>query len=438
MFSRGDRGRGAELRSGEFAEFESLETGQIPVILDASTQSPRERIPAAIWTLLAATFIMAIGFGLIVPVLPQYANSFGVDAMLVGVVVSAFAVMRLAWAPVAGPMVDRFGERIMYSSGMLIVAASSFATAAAETYLQLLLFRGLGGIGSVMFTLAASSMTVKYTPASLRGRVSSLWAGLFLIGGITGPFFGGLLAEFGMKIPFVAYGIALILAGLIVAVALRRPHEHGGDAAKQLPPMSLADAWPLREYRASLLFGFANGWAVMGMRIAVVPLFVAALMPDAPSVAGMVVAAGAAGNVLALQWAGRASDRVGRRPLILVGLSISLVGMLLYAFTGELWFVFVATVVTGFGSGLSAPSEQAALADIIGREHSGGRVLATFQMAQDAGQIVGPIVAGLVIGGFGFTWAFVLAACILAMPLVAWLFAPDTLAPENRAAATRR
>ena len=99
----------------------------------------------------------------------------------------------------------------------------------------------------------------------------------------------------------------------------------------------------------------------------------------------------------------------------------------MYALTSELWFVFVASVVAGFGSGLAAPAEQAALGDIIGRERSGGRVLAAFQMSQDAGQILGPIVAGWVVTMFGFSWSFAMGAAILLMALLAWVPAPDTL-----------
>ncbi|NLT26388.1 MAG: MFS transporter [Microbacteriaceae bacterium] len=415
-------------RAEERARLEALETGQIPLPAPAAAE-PAPRIPAEIWTLLASTFFIAVGFGLIVPVLPQYADSFGVSAFLVTIVVSAFAVMRLAAAPIAGPLVDRLGERPMYIAGLLIVAASSFATAFAGDYWQLLVYRGLGGIGSVMFTIAASSMVVKFSPPAIRGRVSSLWGGMFLIGGISGPFFGGLLAQLGVRVPFIAYGIGLCIAAAIVAVVLGRVQRRRAEAAAapKAPPMPLAEALALPAYRAALAFGFANGWANMGLRSAVVPLFVSQLLSGEPWAAGAIVAVGAVGNVLALQWAGRASDRLGRRPLILVGVAIAFVGIVLFAITGALWFAFVASFVAGLGSGLSAPAEQAAIADLIGRDRSGGRPLAVFQMSQDVGQIAGPMVAGLIIDAWGYPWAFGAAALVMAVPFVAWLLAPETL-----------
>lgn len=410
-------------------EFDSIETGQIPV---PTRRDPvAERIPAEIWVLIGATFFVAVGFGLVVPILPQYAQSFGVGATLVTVVVSAFAFMRLVTAPIAGPFVDRVGERIVYVSGLLIVAASSFATAAAGTYVQLLIFRGLGGIGSAMFSIAAASMVVKFAPPALRGRISSLWGGMFLIGSITGPLFGGLLAQAGTQVPFIVYGAALLVAALIVGVVLGiRGRNRRDDAARlnqKLPPLLLNEAVRVPAYRASLAFGFSNGWANMGIRAAVVPLFVAQIINDEPWAAGLVVAVNAVGNVLALQWSGRASDRLGRRPLIIAGLIVASAGMFGLAWGADLWYVLVVSAIAGFGSGLSSPTSQAAMADIIGRERSGGRALGTFQMSQDLGSIFGPIAAGVIIDLAGFSWAFVLASVVLLVPVFAWLAATDTL-----------
>lgn len=164
-------------------------TGQVPIV--SSVDGPRPPIPAEIWVLLVATFFIAIGFALIVPVLPQYALSFGVGATLVSVVVSAFAFMRLVFAPGAGALINRLGERRIYVAGLLIVAASTAAVAFAQDYWQLLVFRGLGGVGSVMFTISAAGMIARYSPPQIRGRISALWGGIFLIGNIAGPAVGG-------------------------------------------------------------------------------------------------------------------------------------------------------------------------------------------------------------------------------------------------------
>ena len=119
--------------------------------------------------------------------LPQFAQSFGVGATASSIVVSAFAFFRLVFAPVGGRLIARMGERPIYLAGLVIVAVSTGATAFAQTYWQLLVFRGVGGIGSVMFTVSAVALMVRLAPPTIRARVSSVYASAFLFGGILGP-----------------------------------------------------------------------------------------------------------------------------------------------------------------------------------------------------------------------------------------------------------
>lgn len=390
----------------------------------AAGHGEAERIPAEIWIILAATFFVAIGFGLIVPVLPQFAASFAVDSTAVGVVVSAFAFMRLVSAPGAGAAVNRFGEQRTYATGLLIVAASSLASAFAQDYWQLLIFRALGGIGSVMFTVAASGLVIRYSPEALRGRISAMWGGTFLIGNIAGPAIGGVLGQLGMRIPFIVYAVALAVAAAIIAFALHRPASRDGAPPGRGPagePLRVREVLGDSAYRASMISGFAAGWSNFGVRSAVVPLFVAAAVSPEPWAAGVVVAVAALGNVLALQFAGKGSDRRGRRPYLIVGLVIAALGLFTTPIAHELPVLLAISFVGGVGAGLAAPAQQAAIGDLIGRERSGGQVLSSLQMTQDVGTIAGPIVAGVIIDHVGYGWAFAASAAVLVLGALAWL-----------------
>ena len=146
-----------------------------------------ERLPATIRVLVVASFLVALGYGIVAPALPVFASSFDVGVAAASAVVSAFAVFRLAFAPVSGRLVGRIGERRVFCGGLLVVAVSSGACAFAASYGQLLVFRALGGIGSTMFTVAAASLLVRLSPAHLRGRVTGTWATAFLLGSVAGP-----------------------------------------------------------------------------------------------------------------------------------------------------------------------------------------------------------------------------------------------------------
>lgn len=111
--------------------------------------------------------------------------------------------MRLVGAPFAGLLVGKLGERRTYTAGILIVALSTGACALAVNYPQLILLRAAGGIGSAMFTVAATALLIKVSPPDARGRVASINSAGFLSGALLGPVFGAFVAGFGLRAPFV-------------------------------------------------------------------------------------------------------------------------------------------------------------------------------------------------------------------------------------------
>lgn len=387
----------------------------------------RPKIPTEIRVLVAAAFVIAIGFGLISPVLPQFAKSFDVSVAAASVIVSAFAFFRLLFAPAGGSLVTRLGERPVYLTGLVIVAVSTGASAFAQSYWQLLIFRSLGGIGSTMFTVSAMALLVRLAPPLMRGRVSSMYGSAFLIGGVIGPVIGGALGEFGMRVPFVVYGVALLIAAAFVGIMLRGAPLRADPTQGALLPMTVREAVQDSAYRAAMVSAFANGWTNFGVRIAILPLFAVALVGETWA-AGVALAVGAAATALTLQFSGKVTDTLGRRRPVMVGLALSALGMGTMGLSGGLVMILVLTTVLGVGAGLLNPAQQASVADVVGNDRSGGKVLATFQMCQDAGGIGGPVLVGLVADLAGWDWAFALSGVISALAILPWLRARETLA----------
>lgn len=401
----------------------------------------RVPVPREIWILVGASFVIAVGFGLISPVLPGFAQSFDVGATAATVVVSAFAFFRLVFAPAGGALVQRLGERPVYLTGLLIVAASSFATAFAQSYWQLLVFRSLGGIGSTLFTISAIALLVRLAPPTIRGRVSSLWGSSFILGSMLGPVLGGLIAGWGTRVPFVVYAVALVIASLVVAVGLGGARLRAAPEDADRPTLGVREALRDKSYRAALVCGVANGWANLGVRMAVVPLLAAAVL-DEPWVAGATLTTAAAGTAVTLQITGRLADRLGRRPLIIAGMvtsgiSLGLLGLAVapgIEGATALTLLLGLSLVSGIGAGLVNPAQQAAVADIVGNERKGGTVLSTYQMATDVGVIAGPVLIGLVVDLAGFGAALAATGVVAVLGGLVWLRAPETLSP---AATTR-
>lgn len=383
-------------------------------------------LPRDIKVMLVAAFLIALGFGLVAPVLPQFATTFDVGATAAAVIVSIFAFMRLVFAPAGGALIVRLGERPVYVAGLLIVAASTAACAFAQDYWQLLVFRGLGGAGSVMFTVASMALVVRLAPPESRGQVSGAYASAFLIGNVCGPVVGGLLAGFGLRIPFLVYAAALVVAALVVQTQLSHVPAASRPDGGTAPAMDLREALRDSAYRAGLFSSFANGWATFGVRMATVPLFAVAALNAGPESAGWALAVFAAANAVALTFSGRLADSLGRKPMMISGLLVTGTATAAIGFTHELPWFLLATAVAGIGSGLLGPAQQAAMADVIGNERSGGRVLAIFQMTADSGAIIGPVLAGLLADRLGYGWAFGVTGGVLVAAAAVWMLARET------------
>ncbi len=391
-------------------------------------QRVKERLPREIWVLVGTSFLIAIGYGIVAPTLPVFVRSFDVGITAASLVISVFALVRLLFAPVSGRIVSRFGEVPTFTIGLSVVALSTGACAFAASYWQLLLLRGLGGIGSTMFTVSALSLLIRLAPARMRGRASGMWATGFLLGNVIGPLVGGGLGTVSLRAPFLVYAAVLVVVVCIALLLLRgRVGEGVGQAGEAEPPARFRVALAHPAYRAALAASVANGWVVFGVRVALVPLFVVEALGQPEAWGGIALAVFALGNAATLVLAGRLADRRGRRPPVLAGLAVTGVATGVLGFLTDPTLFLAASLLAGMGSGLINPPMNAAVADVIGSRARGGTVLAGFQMAADLGAIIGPVLAGALAEVAGFGAAFALSGATALIALGFWLRAPETL-----------
>ena len=393
---------------------------------DCSAEAAKQKLPSEVWVLITANVVIALGYGVVSPVLPQYARDFGVSISAATFVITAFSLMRLVFAPASGLFVQKMGERRVYLSGLLIVAVSTGACAFAQTYWQLLLFRSLGGFGSAMFTVSSLGLMIRISPPDARGRVAGLFSSAFLIGSVGGPVLGSVTAGLGLAAPFAIYGVALLVAAAVVFVNLRHSSLVSPEEDTEAP-VTLRIALRNKAYSSALFSNFATGWSVFGLRIALVPLFVTEVLHRGPRVAGLALATFAIGNVAAVIPSGYLSDRIGRRTLLIVGLSVSGVATIAVGLASSLTLFLAGALVAGAAAGMFTSPQQAAVADIIGSKARGGTAVATYQMMADFGAIVGSLAVGEIAEHLTFGAAFVISGAILLIGSIGWLLAPETL-----------
>jgi len=387
--------------------------------------SGKEKLPSEVWVLITANVVIALGYGVVAPVLPQYARNFGVSISAATFVITAFSLLRLVAAPASGLVIQRLGERRVYLTGLLIVALSTGACAFAQTYWQLLLFRSLGGLGSAMFSVSSLGLMIRISPPDARGRVAGLFASAFLIGSVCGPVLGSLTVGFGLHAPFAIYGVALLVAVAVVYFRLRHS-SLAAPAETSEPAVTFGMALRNKAYRSALFSNFSTGWSVFGLRIALVPLFVTEVLMRGPRVAGLALATFAVGNVAATIPSGHLSDRVGRRSLLIIGLTVSGFATIVVGLADSLTLFLAGAVVAGAAAGMFTSPQQAAVADIVGNKSRGGTAVAGYQMMADVGAIVGSLAVGEIAQHFSYAAAFSISGVILLVAAVFWVLAPET------------
>jgi MFS family permease len=248
------------------------------------------------------------------------------------------------------------------------------------------------------------------------------------------PGLGSTVAHLGFRTPFFIYAGTLLVAGGIGLVLLPRTWAvDPADEAAAAPSRTLPEMWRLRAYRAATLVNLTDHWAAMGVRNALVPLFVTEVLdlPENWVYLGFLIAS--VSNAALLYPAGRWADNRGRKPVMLMGLALLIASMTLLATQESLAAYVVAMSFVGIGSGMLSVAPAAMVGDLAGGKS--GTAVAAYQMAGDAGAVAGPVVGGALADRVSYGAAFGVTAAVLAASGILAIAAPETRVPRAEPAA---
>jgi DHA1 family multidrug resistance protein-like MFS transporter len=392
----------------------------------------------AVRTVVLIVFVVMLGFGIVAPILPLYARSFGVGYDAASLLISAFAFTRLVADPVVGPLVDRHGERLCSMAGVLIVGASSLLAGLAPSFPLVVVFRGAGGAGSALLFAALYSYLLKVVPSERMGRTMSVFYGALNVGIIAGGPLGGVVAgRFGLASPLFVYAALCLLSGLLYLRFMPGPGgprtAAGADPPAERSTLASGRVWlegvALLRQRAFLtvvLLNMAFFWMVAGGYDTLVPLFARERLGMSAVEVGGVFAIAVTGEFLVLYPAGSLADRVGRKAVLLVSLTGLATMTAAVGWAGSPLALAVLVGVLGLTSGSTAAGPAAMLSDVV-PEQGSGTAVGVFRFFGDLGFVLGPIVAGVAAGALGFRVAFAVLAVPVALALLLVAATPETL-----------
>ncbi|MCL2735164.1 MAG: MFS transporter [Propionibacteriaceae bacterium] len=389
--------------------------------------NPRESLPREVWILATVGFLIAIGFGVMSPVLPVYARTFGVSSFLIGLVVSSLSVLRLTTMPVSSLLMRVIGPRELAIAGNALIAVTTFMIGIARSYWGILLWRGLSGFGSALYGVSSMALLFAAAPPTLRGRANAIAGGGFVLGGMAGPAIGGLIASISIHAPFFFYSATLAAAAIVMVVLLPRTPVRQRQQLRDTT-IGLVDLVKDRRFRAAIVVNFGTGWQSNGVRAMLIPLFIVETLHKSMTWTGVAFAIAAVAQACCLPLSGWGTDRLGRRFMLLAGGSVTAMMSIGFALTHSYLVLVLLMCVYSVGVSATGSSAQALLADTVPISAASG--LAAYQMAGDIGTICGPLVAGATIDVASLPWAWTFGAVIILVGVgLAWV-TPRTVQPQ--------
>lgn len=367
---------------------------------DADPSSKTARGPQASRGSLATLFILVvvdlIGFGVVIPILPFYAESYGASATVLGFLMASFAGMQFLFAPIWGRLSDRFGRRPILLSTVAGSALALLALGLSPSLFWVFVARIASGMFGANISVASAYIT-DATDEAERTKYMGLLGASFAVGFILGPGIGGILAPYGYHVPLL---LAAGLAGvnwLIAWFYLEEPVKAAADAAgsdaagsvrpaRRRFPSSSRARWICAAY-------FVFIYAVSQLETVFAFLMMDQFGFDAPHVAFILVFMGV---IMALIQGGAIrplARRFGERRLWIAGTLILAPCLAMVPYIHYIWYLLLPLAAASVGRGLVHPAMLSLVSQSATREER-GLVMGTFQSSASLARMAGPFAAG--------------------------------------------
>lgn len=355
-----------------------------------------------VWMLAISLSILQIGFGLITPIFPFYIVELGVGATELGVLAASFALTRILLAGPLGRASDKFGRKPVLLVALFGFAISNLIYAFAETILVMILARALEGAISAGFYPAANAFVSDMTVPENRGTAMGYLSTGNMVGFVVGPSLGGILAEFlGIRLPFVVAAVVTLGTLLLVYVLVQEPPRRISekDYDKYRTPIREVFSRNRRAYSVLAVSMFANMFSIGILEVAFM-LDAVQRFAFTPLQIGMFFGVLGIITIIGNIVFGRASDRLGRKWLIVVGTLIGAMSLFMFMVATGIVGFYVAGAILGVAISMRGPTIQAMIGDLTDQT-AYGSVMGAFGAVSNAAYVVGPILGGMMFDSSG-------------------------------------
>ncbi|MFN7915023.1 MAG: MFS transporter [Vicinamibacterales bacterium] len=360
-------------------------------------------------------FVNLVGFGIIIPLLPFYAETFGASPLTIGLLFAVFSACQLIAAPALGDLSDRYGRRPVLIFSLLGTVVSFVMMAMAHSIAMLFAARIVDGLSGGNISTARAYVADVTEPKD-RARAYGLIGAAFGLGFIMGPALSGILARYSITAPvWAAAAVTLVATGM--AWFWLPETVHRAAAGTGMPFRNLAEMMRRPGLRRMLWIDFIY-WFAFAIFQTTFALFVANRFGFDVSETGYFFAAfGVLGAVIQGGVIRPIVHRFGDKTTFILGLVCAAVGLVAATFANTIVLFTLALVPLALGIGFGHPTVSA-LVSRAGRQDEQGRVQGAAGAMESLGRAAGPVWGNAALARYGDAMPYLSAAVCLGLTLV--------------------
>ncbi|SEM26863.1 MFS transporter, DHA1 family, multidrug resistance protein [Paenisporosarcina quisquiliarum] len=373
---------------------------------------------SALYILMFNMFIAMSGIGLVIPVMPQYLETFGVAGQALGFIIASFAFGQFLFSPLAGDLSDTLGRKKLIIVGLIIFAASQLWFGLATHEWMLYSARFISGIGGAFLVPATMAFVADITTLEERGKGMGLLGASMSLGFMIGPALGGFLAKVSLTFPFYMASIAAVIAAVVSVIIL----PDIKNAISETPPEPKKRENILTQMKNSLktpyfmmlviIFVFTFGIANFQTTFS---LYVDHKYNYTPQdIAVVLTVGGFIGVIVQTLVVEKLFKRFGELNVILVNLVVAAIAFLLFFVVDGFALVLVVASIFSTATTLIRPAVNTVISKLAGNEQGFAAGMNNAYMS--LGSMIGPALAGMFFD-ININYPFIVGSVIL---LASW------------------
>lgn len=357
--------------------------------------SVRATIRSLVWSVYAPSFLLSVGQGILIPVLPGFAKEeMAVTIGLIGLVVAARHFGTMAFDVPAGILVGRLGLRKTMIAGVILFGISAIWAGLSPNFASLMAARLLAGASYALWSISRHSYIAAAVPVDVRGRALSVFGGISRIATILGPLMGGVLAEHvGIRFPFYAQAVVAVLTLIMVISTTRKMIEV--KTAKSQHNILTELGSVVRRHRIDFATAGVAAVALQFLRAGrefMIPVWGGEIGLGKDQI-GYIATASFAIDSMLFPIVGYAMDKWGRKSTGIPAFIVLGISMALIPLTGSFGGLLLIGMLAGLGNGLSSGFVLITGTDLAPKDRP-GEFLGVWRLISDTGGASGPIAIG--------------------------------------------